>query len=273
MSTLPGIPKAFAAWPAEDPPRRVDLARLPPAVAQALWRGTDLYCAEPAVVPTGFAALNAQLPGGGWPCKCLTELLQPQPSLCEWRLLAPSLKELVPNGGHILLVGPPKRPHTPGLVQLGLPANSLVWFAADTPSERLWTTEQLIKANPHGAILAWLPQVRSEQLRQLQVHAQACDCPIFLFRPEVARRDASPAPLRLLASFGVDWEIHIQILKRKGGQYEGTLRLPSIPGILAEVLTPRLLRPSQLMYGIKARYVNALGCTAEPTARRHIASY
>ena len=252
--------------------RNAGLAQLSSHLANALWRGSDMVSAQHAVVPTGFAALDAQLPGGGWPCQCLTELLQPQPSLCEWRLLAPSLKRLVSEGGHILMVGPPKRPHAPGLVQLGLPEKTLVWLAADTPSERLWTTEQLVKANPRGAILAWLPQVGPEQLRRLQVHAQACDCPIFVFRPELARRDASPAPLRVIASLGMDWELHIQILKRRGGQHEGTLVLPSIPSLLAQVLTPRLLRPSQLITRKETFHVDALGRAADRRSHRQLVS-
>jgi protein ImuA len=242
-------------------------------VAQAVWRGTEIGHAEQAVVPTGFAALDAQLPGGGWPCQSLTELLQPQPALCEWRLLAPSLARLVSDGGQILLVGPPKRPHAPGLAQLGIHQKSLVWLAAETPSERLWTTEQLVKANPRGAVLAWLPQARAEQLRRLQVHAQSCECPVFLFRQEQAQRDASPAPLRLLVSLGVDWELHVQILKRKGGQHEGILVLPSIPGTLAQVLTPRLLRPSQLISRTEASHVYALGSAVDRPSRRQLASH
>ena len=251
--------------------RYVGLAQLSSRLLNEVWRGSDMASAPHAVVPTGFAALDAQLPGGGWPCQSLTELLQPQPSLCEWRLLAPSLKRLVGDGGHILMVGPPKRPHAPGLVQLGLPEKSLVWLVADTPGERLWTTEQLVKANPCGAILAWLPQVCPEQLRRLQVHAQACDCPVFLFRPELARRDASPAPLRVIASLGMDWELHIQILKRRGGHHEGIVVLPSIPSLLAQVLTPRLLRPSQLMARKETFYVNALGRAADRHAHRQLA--
>ena len=252
--------------------QHVGLAQLSSRLVNAVWRGSDRVNAQHAVVPTGFATLDAQLPGGGWPCQSLTELLQPQASLCEWRLLAPSLKRLVSEGGHILMVGPPKRPHAPGLVQLGLPEKVLVWLAADTPSERLWTTEQLIKANPRGAILAWLPQVSPEQLRRLQVHAQACDCPVFLFRPELARRDASPAPLRVVASLGMDWELHVQILKRRGGQHEGTLVLPSIPSLLAQVLTPRLLQPSQLLAKKETFHVNALGRAANQRPHQQLVS-
>jgi hypothetical protein len=40
----------------------------------AIWRGGD--CApEPATLPTGHAALDAVLPGGGWPQGALTEIL------------------------------------------------------------------------------------------------------------------------------------------------------------------------------------------------------
>jgi protein ImuA len=132
------------------------------------------------------------------------------------------------------------------LVKLGIAEKNLVWIAADTPAERLWSTEQLIKSNPKGcAILAWLGQARPDQLRRLQVHAQSCDCPVFVFRPEAAQLDASPAPLRVLATLGPAWELRIQILKRRGALLEGHIVLPSIPGMLAQVLPPRLMRASE----------------------------
>ena len=271
MTALASTPQAPPFLPRPALPPGFDAARLPGRVAQMLWRGTELGAGESDTVATGFAALDAELPGSGWPRCALTEILQPQPSLCEWRLLAPSLRRLASGGGHILLVGPPKRPHAPGLAQLGLPAKSFLWFAADTPSERLWTTEQLVKSNPRGAILAWLPQVRAEQLRRLQVHAQSCECPVFLFRPELAQRDASPAPLRVVASLGIDWQLDVRILKRRGGRHEGVLSLPSIPGILGQVLTPRMLRPSQLMSTRKAFDVTALGSVAATGLRRELA--
>ncbi|NMM12667.1 MAG: translesion DNA synthesis-associated protein ImuA [Rhodoferax sp.] len=251
-----------------------EVGQLPGNVAQAIWRGTDIGQANQTVVATGFDSLDAQLPGGGWPCNSLTELLQPQPSLCEWRLLSPALARLVASGGQILLVGPPKRPHAPGLVKLGISEKNLVWIAADTPAERLWCTEQLVKANPRGgAILAWLPQVRAEQLRRLQVHAQSCDCPVFLFRPAAAQLDASPAPLRVLTTLGHDWALHVHILKRKGALLDGTIVLSSIPGTLASVLTPRLMHPSQLIAKTEASHVHVLGSAVTRQRRRQLAAH
>ncbi len=251
-----------------------EVGQLPSSISQAIWRGTEVGQATDSVVATGFPALDAQLPGGGWPCNSLTELLQPQPSLCEWRLLAPTLAGLVSSGGQILLVGPPKRPHAPGLMKLGITEKNLVWIAADTPAERLWTTEQLVKANPRGgAILAWLPQARTEQIRRLQVHAQSCDCPVFLFRPEAAQLDASPAPLRVLTTLGPDWELSVQILKRKGALMDGAITLQSIPGTLASVFTPRLMHPSQLIAKTEASNVSTLGSAVTRRRLRQLAAH
>ena len=247
-----------------------DVGQLPGSISQAIWRGTEVSQASQAVIATGFEALDAELPGGGWPCNAITEVLQPQPSLCEWRLLSPALAGLAASGGQILLVGPPKRPHAPGLVKLGIAERNLVWIAADTPAERLWSTEQLVKSNPRGgAILSWLPQARPEQIRRLQVHAQSCDCPVFLFRPEAAQRDASPAPLRVLAALGKDWELEVRILKRKGALLDTAIALPSIPSTLSRVLTPRLMRPSELI--AKQEASRALGSVIDIRRNKQLA--
>ena len=226
---------------------------LPSGIASALWRADQLGSPVATVLGTGFAPLDAQLPGGGWPCHALSELLQPQASVAEWRLLAPAMRQVVANGLDVVVVGPPKHPHLPGLQRVGLDERRLVWIQAESPSERLWTTEQLVRANSAGLLVTWLPQARPEQIRRLQVYAQACDGPVFLCRPLAAANETSAAPLRIEARFGVDWELHLRILKRRGPSYEGVLRLPSIPGGLQDILTPRLSLPSVLLNGRRER--------------------
>ena len=49
-------------------------------------------------LPSGFDALDAHLPGGGWPRRALTELLLPQPGVGEIRLLADSLGRIQQRG-------------------------------------------------------------------------------------------------------------------------------------------------------------------------------
>src|SRR5262245_20290752 len=49
----------------------------------ALWRAHHLSSPSCAVTSSGFAVLDAELPGGGWPHRVLTELLLPHPGLGE----------------------------------------------------------------------------------------------------------------------------------------------------------------------------------------------
>lgn len=220
---------------------------LPAAVAAALWRGDQLGAPVAATLSSGFAALDAVLPGGGWPCHTVTEILAPQSGLLEWRLLGPLLRQMCAGGRSVVLVGPPRPPHPPGLRFEGIHERQLVWVQAETPAERLWATEQLVRANACGAVIAWLPQVRAEQVRRLQVLAGGCAGPVFLCRPASAAQESSAAPLRLLARVGPDWALLVDVFKRKGPPLGSTLHLPSVPGGLQTILTPRLKQPSALL--------------------------
>ncbi|MET0209914.1 MAG: recombinase RecA, partial [Burkholderiaceae bacterium] len=124
---------------------------------------------------------------------------------------------------------------------------------AEAPAERLWVTEQLIKANAAGLLIAWLPQARQEQIRRLQVCAQGCEGLAFLCRPAAAQHEPSAAPLRVQLGFGLDWELHVHLFKRKGGVHDGRVTLRSVPGGLESILTPRLQTPSVLIAARQAR--------------------
>ena len=69
------------------------LAELHPS----LWRASQIGGAVQRSTASGFAALDAQLPGGGWPHGTLTELLLAQAGVGELRLLAPALAALTPG--------------------------------------------------------------------------------------------------------------------------------------------------------------------------------
>ena len=268
------VPASLSSSPHRTRGRRTPArpGELPPEIEAAIWRGDQLGSPVARVISSGFEALDHELPGAGWPCHSLTEILQPQPTVAEWRLLAPAMRDVVANGGHVVVVGPPKAPHLPGLRYAGLDERQLVWIQAEAPAERLWVTEQLIKTNASGLLVSWLPQARQEQIRRLQVCTQGCDGPVFLCRPAAAEHEPSAAPLRVQLTFGVDWELHVRLLKRKGPTHEGTVTLRSIPGGLEAILTPRLKTPSTLIASRRARDAqsHAVGSPApgEPAVRR-----
>lgn len=257
--------------PLRPTPRRREPGRLASEINACLWRADQLVVCTAPTIATGWPELDAELPGGGWPCQSLTELLQPQLSGAEFRLLGAAMRQVAAAGKDIVLVGPPQSPHWPGLMQMGVEQRRLVWIQAETPAERLWVTEQLIKANAAGLLLVWLTQVRHEQIRRLQVLAHSCDGPVILCRTAAAAHESSAAPLRVHARCGVDWELQIQILKRKGALREGTLCLASVPSGLDDLITPRLRKPSLMLDAasqcVSARRELADGAVARPGRR------
>ena len=256
-----------ATLPAAMPKRRVVLrpGELPQAVQAAVWRGDQIGVPITRVVPTGYARLDAELPGGGWPGHGLTEVLQMQSIVLEWRLLSPAVCAVMAAGGDVAVVAPPGMLHVAGLRQLGWDERRLVWIQAETPGERLWVTEQLVKANAAAAVVAWLPQARQEQIRRLQVCAQACAGPVFLFRPAAAAHEPSAAPLRVQLRPAADWQLAVHLLKRKGAAHAGPIELDAVPGNLAPLITPRLSAPSVLRAAPRRRdsaSSHALGSTS-----------
>lgn len=210
---------------------------LPPHLASVVWPGHLMGGGGRGVWPSGHPALDAELPGGGWPARAISELLQAQPGQAEWRLLWPALQRVAAAGGHILLVGAPFVPHLPGLLQQGIPPERLIRLEAHTPQERLWATEQALLGEGLWAVLSWLPQVRPEQIRRLQACAAAHPGPVFLLRPARAAHEPSAAPLRLRLSLGpCPHPLKLDILKRRGPQRDGPIWLDAWPPAMAPLL-------------------------------------
>lgn len=211
-----------------------------------VWRADQLARNPQATQPSGHAALDAQLPGGGWPLGALSEILQAQSGRHEWRLLLPALQQAAQRGP-LVLVGAPHLPHLPVLASLGIAPERVLRIEARTPAERLWAAEQALRCQELGALLAWLPQVRSEQLRRLQLAAQgnvAAQAAAFVLRPLAAQRESSPAPLRLAVQCGESTQLAVQILKRRGPLLAQPLALDAPLPVLA-ALKPVRSRPPE----------------------------
>ena len=215
-----------------------------PADLPHVWQGREMPCAEEGAVATGHAALDAELPGGGWPLG-LVEVLQERPEQHVWQLTAPALAQsLQSQAGPVVLVAAPFAPFVPGLQAQGIGGDRLLWIRAARPAERLWATEQALRCAEVAAVLAWLPQAKSAELRRLQMAAQQHNHLLFVFRTLRSVQDASPARVRLQVA-GTQ-EMELRILKRRGPPLERTLLLPPHPGRLAALLQARKRRPSPL---------------------------
>jgi protein ImuA len=224
-------PRPVGAGDAAEPDSLADAWALPPV----RWHGGDRPdAAGEAGVATGFAALDAQLPGGGWPRRALTELLLPQAGVGELRLLAPALAATVQAGRLVMLFDPPAQLSAWALAQLGIDAEQLLVIDGRSPvlpdASSLWALEQALRSGHVGAVLAWLPpRLRAGRLRRLQLAAQRHDGPAFVLRETAARERPTAAPLRLaLQAAGAD-RLALRLLKRRGPPLESVLQLELPP--------------------------------------------
>jgi protein ImuA len=208
---------------------------VPPSELAGVWRGSALAQQAQATIASGHELLDHELPGDGWPLGQLTEIMQAQPGLHEWRLLWPALRSAV-QSGPLVLIGAPHLPNLPALGSMGILADKILRIDAHKPAERLWAAEQTLRCRELGALLVWLPQARPEQLRRLQLagnSAQGAQALVFALRPIEAQYESSPAPLRLEVHAGQSQGLSVQILKRRGPVMDQTLQLAAPLPVMA----------------------------------------
>jgi protein ImuA len=264
-SALPPPVKASALQPARAAVEDLHPARpAPEDFHPALWRAHQLgrsTNAQQGVVASGYADLDAQLPGGGWPARVLTELLLPHAGVGELRLLAPALAALQRQQRSLMWFDPPAAPCAWALGALDIDVRQLVVVhsrggqaglvgstgyrpgpkgrarALLPAADVLWALEQALKSGHLGAALAWLPaRLPADALRRLQLAAQAHDGPVFLLRDAEQRSRPSAAPLRLLlGSAGLD-RLRVLLLKRRGPPLAQALHLALAPVLSATAL-------------------------------------
>ncbi|HEY3076880.1 MAG TPA: translesion DNA synthesis-associated protein ImuA [Burkholderiales bacterium] len=189
-----------------------------------VWRGGTLVRAVDAV-STGFAGLDAALPGGGWPRHGLTEILADEAGIGELGLILPVLAALTGAGKRAVWISPPHLPYAPALAAAGVDLTALVVVAPPSRREALWAAEQALRSGSCHALAAWLPKARYAELQRLAVAAEASRAVAFLYRPLAAAAESSPACLRLaLEPAGLELAVHF--VKRRGAPLAAPLYLP-----------------------------------------------
>ena len=166
-------------------------------------------------VPTGFAELDAALPGGGWPVGAITELMPEAQGIGELSLLMPALAQLCRSGRYLAWIAPPCLPYPPALVQHGIALERLLLVQAPDARSVLWAAEQVLRCPAIGAVLAWPAALNDRRVRRLQLAAEAGGSCGLLYRPPSAAQQPSPAALRLRLK-ALDGGLHIDIHKARG---------------------------------------------------------
>ena len=216
-----GMAVATAAQSPDDP----HLARL--LEHPALWRGRS--ATRSSAVPTKFAALDAALPGGGWPQVGLVEILISRLGAGELYLILPALASLTQRleARWCAWIAPPPEPFTerdharcplepfaPALAAHGLNLARVLIARADPP---LWAFEQALRSGACDAAVAWMQRVPVRALRRLQLAAERGRTLAFVFRGLSTRAVSEPsaAVLRITVQ-PVREGARIDILKSRG---------------------------------------------------------
>ncbi len=180
--------------------------------AHRVWRGQSAV-ASPSRQSTGHAALDAALPGGGWPESALSEILVAATGIGELRLLWPTLARLTILGERVVLVAPPHLPYPQAWLAAGVDLRHLSIVQA-AGRDALWAAEQCLRSGSCGAVLCWPHQADDRALRRLQVAAETGQTLGFAYRPLREAVNPSPAALRL----AVDAQpAQLRVLKCRGG--------------------------------------------------------
>jgi protein ImuA len=193
-----------------------------------VWRGDALSRAQVRAIASGFGALDAELPGGGWPAGALTEILPAHEGIGELRLLGPALASLAQAGEPLAWIAPPHCPYAPALAAAGIDPAKLVIVRAGSEKDALWAAEQALRSNACGAVLAWPRRVKYAELRRLQIAAEGGRALALLFRPRDAARESSPAALRIAVDTHCGG-LALSLLKRRGGPLASPILLPPMP--------------------------------------------
>jgi hypothetical protein len=206
---------------------------------QHLWRADEVIEAEAdSTVASGFTALDAVLPGGGWPQGQLVELLVDSPGLGELSLLAPALAQcsVTRSVVWVLACDHEKKanttatlPYAPALQGAGVDLSRSIFVQPATPRESCWAFEQALRAAHLGAVVGWLSAGNSSggsgvgssaeaefrALRRLHLLATQSRALVFVLRSTRSAASPSPAALRLQLSQH-EGRLQVQVLKRRG---------------------------------------------------------
>jgi len=204
-----------------------------------LWRAGEA-AAEPGL-PTGFEALDAALPAGGWPFPGLIEILAAQPG-SGLPLVLPMLARLSRESRWLVWVAPPYQPYAPALQAAGVDLRRVMVIdvasevregsgaalpTAAASGEALWAFEQALRFQGCGAALSWSRRLDALYLRRLQLACEAGGTLGLLFRSVESAAQPSPAALRLLLRpQPADDALEISVLKGRGSLRARECRLP-----------------------------------------------
>ncbi|TAG27799.1 MAG: translesion DNA synthesis-associated protein ImuA [Burkholderiales bacterium] len=219
---------------------------------QQLWHAQEMLGAaglSAQVQPTGFEALDAALPGRGWPLGQLNELICTPGASGEWSLMLPGLRAALAapaSPRQLVLINAPHEPYLPAWQAAGISPARVLRLDAGAHSQAqqraCWAAEQALHCADVAAVVAWLPRAPAESLRRLQLAASESQILLFVVRPLPAQDHSSPAALRLLLTRLDAMHTEVQIMKCRGSAGQASVHIDLLSPPLRALLQARKRR-------------------------------
>lgn len=194
--------------------------------------------AQRPALNTGFAELDHELLGGGWPRGELIELLVDAVGSSEVAICLPALTQLRERSCLWVLPGqsspgapqPASLPFAKPLTDCGIDAARQFAVSPNASRECWWALETALRSRQFGAIMAWLPAGSPDgdfrALRRLQGLAALSDTLCVVIRSSTAASAPSPASVRLhLAHTATLTQLPATLLRRRGRALHSPLQL------------------------------------------------
>ena len=191
----------------------VDQSRLDTLLQHpSLWRGRG--AAPQAGYSTGFDALDAVLPGGGWPRRGLVEILTASGGSGELTLFGSLIRDLThtENPRWCAFIAPPFEPFAPAWQAQGVRLDRLL--VVRTP-EALWALEQSLLSGACAIGFGWQDAIKMTPLRRLALATERGASLGVLIRPLRAARESTAAVLRIAVARTAT-HLRLQLLKGRG---------------------------------------------------------
>ncbi|HTQ36511.1 MAG TPA: translesion DNA synthesis-associated protein ImuA [Steroidobacteraceae bacterium] len=178
----------------------------------SLWRGRGAAALES--FSTGFAALDAALPGGGWPRQGLIEIITTGSGHGELTLWNPLIRYLTHGESPrcCAFIAPPFELFAPAWRAAGVRLDRLLVARAAEP---LWALEQALQSGVCAMAFAWPERAGMTALRRLALAAARGAALGVLIRPLRALATPTAATLRLLARRTAT-HLRLELLKGRG---------------------------------------------------------
>jgi protein ImuA len=178
----------------------------------SLWRGRG--AAPQAGQSTGFDALDAVLPGGGWPRRGLVEILAASSGSGELTLWTPLIRRLTQaqSPRWCAFIAPPFEPFVPAWQMQGARLDRLLMVRAPDP---LWALEQSLLSGACALGFAWPSEAGMTALRRLALATERGASLGVLIRPLRAATQYSAAVLRMTLKRTAT-HLRLQLFKGRG---------------------------------------------------------